>query len=94
MSDLDPDDPRVKTAVFGKQVEDWLHTEVARFVIERAEGLLEQAIEELKGADPANATGIIRLQERIRMLEAFELWLMGAVQDGHTAIEQIDSQEE
>ena len=52
MPGLDPNDPTVRQAVFGRQVEDFLSTEIGQFLIQRAVTQEEEAIEELIEAEP------------------------------------------
>lgn len=91
---LDPDDPQVRTAVFGREVEDFLSSPIGDYLIKRAEKALAVSIEQLKTADVDTTHTIIRLQERIRLLENFEGWLGAAVEDGHMAIKALDGEEE
>lgn len=91
---LDPEDPQVRTAVFGKEVEDFLATAVGDYLIKKAEKALGVALEQLKTVDAGTTLTIIRLQERIRLLESFEGWLGAAVEDGHMAIRALDGEGE
>ncbi len=91
---LDPNDPQVRTAVFGQQVQEFLRSEIGHFLIQRAEKELGEAIEKLKTANPRDAENIVRLQVQVALLEKFESWLGDAVQDGLTAIANIDGEED
>lgn len=91
---LDPNDPQVRTAVFGEQVQDFLKSEIGDYLIKRAEQELHQAIEQLKKADPANAAAISQIQNKIELLEGFEAWLGSAVQAGLNAIRALDNEED
>lgn len=93
-ANLDPEDPRVRTAVFGKQVEDFLHGEIGDYLIKSAERTLERLIDELKKVAANDTTAIIRLQCRIEYLERFQVWLGAAVQDGLTAQRILNGEED
>lgn len=91
---MDPNEPIVRSAVLGQQVQDWLNEPVGNFVIRVAERELKVAIEQLKIIDPSNRVEIVRLQERIRLYEHFEAWLGNAVQEGLTALAIIDGEDD
>jgi hypothetical protein len=93
-ANLDPNDPQVRTAVFGAEVQEFLHGEIGTFLIHQAERELAQAIEALKKIPPELSQSIAQLQNKIELLEGFEAWLGGAVQDGLNAIRAIDNEEE
>jgi hypothetical protein len=93
-ANLDPNDPAVRTAVFGQEVQDFLHSPIGDFLLKRAEAQLAMAIDSLKSVDPGSIPKVMQLQERIRLLEAFESWLGDAVQEGLTAISIIEGEED
>ena len=90
---LDPESPTVRTAVFGQQVQDFLHGPIGDFLIKRAETQLHQLIERLKDANPDDPFAIVKLQAEIKYLEGFERWLGDAVQEGLTAMAIIDGED-
>jgi hypothetical protein len=89
---LDPEDPLVRQAVFGQEVQDFLRTPIGDFLIKRAETQLAQAIEKLKTVPPELSGSIAKLQVEIQFLERFEGWLGEAVQAGLTAVAIIDGE--
>lgn len=93
-ANLDPNDPTVRSAVFGQEVQDFLHSPIGDFLLKRAETQLETAIGALKVCDPENGSAIMKLQQRIRLLEEFESWLGDAVVEGLTAIQIIEGEED
>lgn len=93
-ANLDPNDPQVRTAVFGQQVQEFLQGEIGTFLIRQAERELVQTIEALKKISPELSQSIAQLQNKIQLLEGFEAWLGNAVQDGLNAIRTIDNEEE
>jgi hypothetical protein len=89
---LDPEDPLVKQAVFGVEVQDFLRSPIGDFLLKRAENRLEVLIGQLKKQDPSESSKILALQAEIRHLEMFEGWLAEAVQAGITAVAIIDGE--
>ena len=89
---LDPDDPLVRQAVFGVEVQDFLNSPIGSFLLTRAEARLANLIEGLKKIDPAQSVAIGAIQAEIRHLEQFEGWLAEAVQAGLTATAIIDGE--
>lgn len=93
-ANLDPEDPAVRAAVFGEQVQDFLRSPVGSYLLQRSEQELAEHLYRLKKASPADAAGIAKLQAQIEVLEGFQNWLAEAVQAGLTAIATIDGEEE
>lgn len=90
---LDPENPMVRTAVFGEQVQEFLRGPIGRYLIERAEKQLAAAFDHLKVAAADDVIRIMTLQAEIRYLEDFEIWLGAAVQDGLTATAALEGEE-
>lgn len=93
-ANLDPEDPAVRTAVFGQEVQDFLHSPIGDFLLNRAETQLQAAIDKLKKINPEDTTGILSLQTKIELLETFESWLGDAVVEGLTAIQIIEGEQD
>ena len=91
---LDPNDPQVRTAVFGQQVQDFLRSEIGDYLIKHAQQHLDEAIGRLKAVDPTQPTQIMALQVEIRYLENFVAWLGNAVQDGLNAVAALEAGED
>ena len=91
---LDPNDPNVRTAVFGQQVQDFLKSDVGDYLLKHAERELAATIEKLKRIDPMLHAEVGRLQVKIQILERFEGWLGDAIQAGLQAIAIIDGEED
>jgi hypothetical protein len=89
---LDPNDPLVRQAVFGVEVQDFLRSPIGDFLLKQAEARLRTLIDELKTTDPYDTQIMIGLQAEIRHLEKFEGWLAEAVQAGLTAVAILDGE--
>lgn len=83
----DNDDIRATTACidFGMEVEAFLQSRIGCYLTRRAEDEVEEAVESLKQADPANPDKIRELQSRIHRAESFGYWLAEAIQEGLNA---------
>lgn len=86
---LDPDDPKVRWAMFGKQVEYFLQSDVGRFLIDRAKSEAAEALEDLKSADPYDGAKIVQIQMRAKLADAIVVWLGDAIAAGESATEQL-----
>ena len=92
---LDPEDPLVRQAVFGLEVQEFLQGPIGDFLLKQSERELTTALESLRKINPASPTlavDLLKLQERIRLLEQFQGWLGEAVQAGMTATQIIDGE--
>lgn len=86
---LSPDDPTVRTAVFGKQVEDFLTSDVGTYLLQCASVQSEEATADLKEADPFKPEQIVAIQMRIKIADSVIGWLGDAVRAGQQATEHL-----
>ena len=94
---LDPDDPSVRTAVFGVQVTDWLEGPIGGFVMGRVRQRLSQLEQNLKKLDPAEPSLSLRLlaiQTEIKHWESFAGWIGDAIQAGAEAQAMIEGEQQ
>lgn len=90
---LDPEDPLVRTAVFGVEVQEFLRGPIGSYLIKSAETRLAELMDRLRKLDPyKQQSEILSAQAEIRHLEKFEGWLAEAVQAGLTATAIIDGE--
>ena len=98
MTKLNPEDPIVRAAVFGKQVEDWLNNDpIGKFLIERADKEIAELSIDLRHANPDTKAGILKikkLQNRIAICESVLTWLGEAVTEGHQTMQILEDQHE
>jgi hypothetical protein len=92
--ELDHNDPLVKDAVFGKQVEDFLHSDVGDYLLAQARREGAEALEKLKVVEPNAEQDIRALQSIIARSDSFQTWLGQAVEDGLRATNQLDGEED
>lgn len=69
-------------AAFGRDVQDFMESEIGRLIVGRAEQEAAIAIELLKKASPNDSVEITRLQNQIFVAESIKGWLAQAVSDG------------
>lgn len=90
---LDPEDPLVRTAVFGVEVQEFLKGPIGDYLLKQAENRLADLMDKLKKVNPVTHSGeLLAIQAEIRHLEKFEGWLAEAVQAGLTATAIIDGE--
>jgi hypothetical protein len=70
------------TAVFGERVSQFLKTDVGQYLIDRADDERDAAVEAIKIVNPASINDVMRLQNRIWLMEQFKTWLADAVVAG------------
>lgn len=90
----DPDDPIIRTAVFGKQVEDFLTGDIGEYLVKRAKNEIDNAVEKLKKINPRANRSIQTLQNQIKVCESIAGWLGDAVISGQQAMKVIEGKDE
>lgn len=78
----------------GIEAESFLESEVGKRLIARAESERDDAVNELKTADPENAKQIRDLQNRIWLAESFQKWIAEIISSGwnaETVMKMMDS---
>lgn len=73
------------TIDFGFQVEAFIKSPIGTFLIERAEGEIEDALDGLKKVSPTDPVAIVDLQNRVYRAESIQYWLAEAIQTGMNA---------
>lgn len=91
---LDENDPIVQSAVFGSQVEQFLNSDIGRYLVQRAEDEAELANDQLKRVLPWRSRKIRELQNRIWVAENFQQWLADAIMDGQQSLRILEGHEE
>lgn len=86
---LDPDDPKVRWATFGKQVEYFLQSDIGSYLVKRAKQEGDEAMEELKKVDAFDGQKVASLQLKARVADAVIVWLGDAIAAGESATEQL-----
>jgi len=84
MPKLDPEEPTVQIAVFGKQVEDFLQTDIGDYLLKQAVEEERSGIEELIKAPTVD--DIAEARAKIWRARSFQAWLGHAIERGQQAI--------
>ena len=84
--------PLLKSIDFGFEVEAFLATDIGKYLVTRAEGEIEAAVDQLKHVSPENAAGIRALQHKIHVAEDIQYWLAEAIQSGLNAQQELHDQ--
>ena len=93
-SDLDINDPLVKSAVLGSQVEQFLETDIGKYLVGMAENVALEAMDQLKRTAPWRKTRIQQLQNTILTAENFQKWLGQAYSEGLHSLHTIEGDTE
>ena len=86
---LNPDDPVLRAAVFGKQVEQFMETDIGCYIAQCAEKDIESGLKMLREADPFDPTQIVAAQTKVKIAETVIGWLGDAMRAGLQATEAI-----
>jgi hypothetical protein len=88
----EPIDPTLEIAIFGRQVEDFLKSDVGDYLINRAKDEAEEAMDLLKNTHPWRKRRIQQLQNQIKVAESIKGWLGGAVAAGIQATRVLEGE--
>ncbi len=93
MADVDPHTAeQLKVVELGLDAEQFLASNLGKYIIERAEAEIESAIEQFKATDPEDAKAMRALQNIIARNESVQYWLADAINAAHAAEEQLQQQ--
>lgn len=84
--------PLEQSIAFGMEVENFLQSDIGKYIIHRAEEETEDAVEQLKRADPDEPRVIRQLQYRIQVAESVQYWLAEAIQDGLNSMQELQGE--
>lgn len=91
---LDPDDPMVRMATYGKIVEDFLRGPIGTYFVERAKTEEEEALGKLKTVDADHSSLIRKYQQEAQVASKVIEWLADAIHQGHMALETLKEEED
>lgn len=80
----------VAEAILGKDAEEFLNTELGRYLVGRAELEANEATEQLKRVHPWRRRKITELQNKIWIAESFQGWLLEMVIAGKQAMTALE----
>jgi hypothetical protein len=94
MKRLNDKDPVVNVAVFGKQVEAFLESDIGVYLLSKTQEEEEQATERLiNNAHTLAIKDILAEQATITRARNFRDWLAYAIQDGLQALQMLEEQQ-
>ena len=77
-------------AILGTDAQEFLNSELGQTILGFARLEKEEALDQLKNVSSWRRKRIQDLQARVWRAESFESWLVGLIQAGQVAIEQLD----
>lgn len=80
-------------ATFGKQVENFLSSDVGSYIIARADEERSEAMSALVTVNPAEIEEIRKLQSKAELAIKMKQWLISAVTDGLSALQILEDRE-
>jgi hypothetical protein len=83
-------DVTMAEARFGIEVEQFLSSDIGRYMVGRAENEEHEALQALAQVDPIDAKKVERLQNQVWRARSIQQWLAQAVQAGLMAQHQIE----
>ena len=86
---LSPDNPVLGAAVFGRQVELFLESDVGMYLRQRAQSDIDSAMQVLRNIDAFKPEEILKIQLKLKVAERIVGYLAEAVLAGQQATEHI-----
>ncbi len=80
----------IRRATFGKQVENFLSSDIGRYLVAHAELEASDAMSAFKTCNPNDVEKVRELQNTILQADKFVQWLASAVNNGLEAIQLIE----
>ena len=77
-------------AILGKDVEEWLQSDVGRYALAGVEREEQEALEALAKVWPWRWRRIMQLQERLRRCRQFKCWMAEMITTGRQALQQLE----
>lgn len=82
-------DELFREATFMFEVQDFLKTNIGRYLVARSDADIERAMQALATANPEDAKLIRDLQTKIRVASSWQDWLADAITEGKNAHQQL-----
>ena len=86
----DDKDLLYKRAAFGLQVEQFLSSDIGKYMLARADGDIASSFGELKSCNPKDGIVVQGLQNKIWRAESVKHWLSDVITDGFHSLEILD----
>lgn len=82
---LDPESPDVRVAVFGRQVEHFLESDIGQYITQCADAEIQAVMTQFATVDADDYRAIRRLQVKMLVAQSVIGWLGDAIQSGKQA---------
>jgi hypothetical protein len=79
---LDFKDPKVRVAVFGEQVKQFMDSDIGQYVLQCAQADTDHAARQLMDLDPTDTAQVIAIQIKLKVAASIESWLTQAISAG------------
>jgi hypothetical protein len=89
---LDEENPEVMVAVFGRQVNEFMLSDIGRYIVQCAEMDESDALQDLAKVDPHNPVKVSELQNKVWRARSVVNWLREAVQKGIEAVQVLEGE--
>jgi hypothetical protein len=86
---LDPADPRVEWATFGRMVEEFINGPIGEFLVKKAQAQSSEALERLKIVQAEDFVAVRTLQHQVQVADSILRWLGEAIHEGQMALEHL-----
>lgn len=86
-------DALFETAIFGKQVENFLTSEIGTYLLNKTKDEEQSATHQLAKVSPWRRRRIQQLQNQIWRAQQFQIWLADAIADGHQATRLLEGEQ-
>ena len=87
-------DPLEETAILGKEAENFLASDIGKYLLARAEEEARTANAHLKSVFPMRWWKIMELQNQIKVAESIQRWLADAISDGAAALRTLEGEQD
>ena len=83
----------IAEAHLGQAAEDWLHSDIGRYVLGTANQEIKLAVEQLKTVDPDKEKAVRELQFSIAKCELAIKWILEVIDRGNDAFQSLNTEQ-
>ncbi|MDD5084198.1 MAG: hypothetical protein PHT88_04725 [Candidatus Moranbacteria bacterium] len=83
------DQALLKQAQLGIEAEAFIHTDLGKFLIDKADDDLQRGYEGFLSLTPGDTDGLLMLQSQCQRAIHFKSWLLEAISSGHYAESEL-----
>lgn len=90
---IDPESPELRRAVFGRQVELFLESEIGEYLRQCAQAEIDNAVRALSEVDAEDPKAVRQIQTKLKVAESVMGWLGDAITQGQQARQMLEATE-